>query len=103
MQALDSDVVVELPELGGELCRMRLDRAAQACIVPTDSAIALPRQATSQRLEQHRVCSVSMYEDDSFLCHGRRLARHCGSSNCVDGSRRRAARLTGIIWHSKKD
>jgi len=37
----------------GELCRMRRrDRAAQACISPSDRAIALSRQATSQWLER---------------------------------------------------
>jgi hypothetical protein len=43
-----------------------------------------------------------MHEDNSFVCHKGRLARARSSSNCADGSRGRAARATGIIWHSKK-
>jgi hypothetical protein len=43
--------------------------------VPVDSAIALSLQATTEWLEQHRVRSVPMHEENSFVCHNERLAR----------------------------
>src|SRR5262245_12003725 len=50
---------------------MRLDRAAQAPIAPVDRAEALPPQGAPQWLEQHRMRSVPMDQDDGFGCHGK--------------------------------
>src|SRR5439155_22167204 len=69
MQAPDICVLVQFSSLGRQLCRVRLDRAAQAAIAPVDCAEPLPLQGAPHWLEQHRVRSMSMHQDDGFACH----------------------------------
>jgi hypothetical protein len=82
MELLDSGVVVELAGLGREQSRMHLDRAAQAWIAPVEGAVTLSRQATPERLEQHRVRSVPMHEENGFVCHHGMLALARRPGNC---------------------
>src|SRR5262249_226876 len=68
MQPRDANVLVDLLCLGPEQRRMPLDRSAQTSVAPVHRAEALPLQGAPQRLEQYRVRSVPMHQDDGFAC-----------------------------------
>src|SRR5262249_59015486 len=85
MEPLDAGVFVDLPCLGREPRGMRLDRSAQTSVAPVHCAKALALQRAPERLEQHRVRSVSMHQDDGFACHphGRLTCHAFAALSCL--------------------